>query len=164
MLGSSQNLPTQGLGFPASSWRIWAGADFLDPQRDMPTLRSAQARIASSCMGEKRPARRLVYSARPTRAERISRAILARARISLFKSTTSAAVTPSLNAFPLPLASGEFARLAERRGWTNGSPHIYGKEDSQVRLSIPIHGATRLKAGLCCHLAELAGLEDELEN
>jgi len=130
----------------------------------MPNLRSAQARIASSCMGEKRPARRLVYSARPTRAERISRAILARARISLFKSTTSAAVTPSLNAFPLPLASGEFARLAERRGWTNGSPHIYGKEDSQVRLSIPIHGATRLKAGLCCHLAELAGLEDELEN
>jgi hypothetical protein len=81
-----------------------------------------------------------------------------------FKSTTSAAVTPSLNAFLLPLGSGEFAWLAERRGWINRSPHIYGKEGSQVRLSIPIHGATRLKAGLCCHLAELAGLEDGLEN
>ena len=61
----------------------------------------------------------------------------------------------------------EFARLAERRGWKllriNGSHHIYGREGSQVRLSIPIHGATLLKPGLCRHLAKLAGLEGELD-
>jgi predicted RNA binding protein YcfA (HicA-like mRNA interferase family) len=61
----------------------------------------------------------------------------------------------------------EFARIAERRGWKllriNGSHHIYGKDGSQVRLSVPIHGATPLKPGLCRHLAKLAGVEAELD-
>jgi predicted RNA binding protein YcfA (HicA-like mRNA interferase family) len=55
----------------------------------------------------------------------------------------------------------------ERHGWKllriNGSHHIYGKEGSQVRLSVPIHGATPLKPGLCRHLAKLAGVEAELD-
>ncbi|MFZ0209329.1 MAG: type II toxin-antitoxin system HicA family toxin [Roseiarcus sp.] len=65
------------------------------------------------------------------------------------------------------MSGREFARLVERHGWKllriNGSHHIYGKEGSQVRLSVPIHGATPLKPGLCRHLAKLAGVEAELD-
>ncbi len=59
----------------------------------------------------------------------------------------------------------DFARIIERRGRTllriSGSHHIYGKSDSVVRLSIPIHGNKPLKTGLLRHLAKLAGLSDE---
>ena len=58
----------------------------------------------------------------------------------------------------------DFARLVERRGWTllriSGSQHIYGKDGSIVRLSIPIHGNVQLKTGLLKHLAKAAGLSD----
>ncbi|HZO44324.1 MAG TPA: type II toxin-antitoxin system HicA family toxin [Xanthobacteraceae bacterium] len=61
----------------------------------------------------------------------------------------------------------EFARIVERRGWrllrVAGSHHIYGKQGSVVRLSIPIHGNRPLKTGLLRHLAKLAEVEDELE-
>jgi predicted RNA binding protein YcfA (HicA-like mRNA interferase family) len=40
------------------------------------------------------------------------------------------------------LSGRDFARIIERRGWTllrvNGSHHIYGKQGSAVRLSVPI--------------------------
>ena len=60
-----------------------------------------------------------------------------------------------------------FAKLVERRGWRllriNGSHHIYGKDGSVVRLTIPIHGNTALKIGLQRHLMKAAGLsEDDL--
>ncbi|MBL8906932.1 MAG: type II toxin-antitoxin system HicA family toxin [Rhizobiales bacterium] len=55
-----------------------------------------------------------------------------------------------------------FARIVERHGWrllrVAGSHHIYGKPGSIVRLSIPIHGNTPLKAGLLNHLIKSAGL------
>lgn len=55
--------------------------------------------------------------------------------------------------------------MVERKGWAllrvNGSHHIYGREGSPVRLSIPIHGARPLKAGLLRHLAKAAGLSDD---
>jgi predicted RNA binding protein YcfA (HicA-like mRNA interferase family) len=62
----------------------------------------------------------------------------------------------------------EFARLAERHGWellrVHGSHHVYGKEGSVVRLSIPIHGNATLKVGLLKHLMKMAGLnESDLE-
>jgi predicted RNA binding protein YcfA (HicA-like mRNA interferase family) len=65
------------------------------------------------------------------------------------------------------LTGRDFARLLERRGWRllriNGSHHIYGKQDVEVRLSIPIHGNTPLKIGLLRHLAKLSDIqEDEL--
>ena len=45
-----------------------------------------------------------------------------------------------------------FARAIEKRGWKllriAGSHHIYGREGSVVRLSVPIHGAKPLKTGL----------------
>ena len=57
-----------------------------------------------------------------------------------------------------------FAKLVERRGWRllriNGSHHIYGKDGSVVRLTVPIHGNTALKIGLQRHLMKLADIED----
>ena len=58
----------------------------------------------------------------------------------------------------------EFARLIERRGWVllrvNGSHHIYGKDGSVVRLSVPIHGNAALKTGLLRHLMKFADLSE----
>jgi predicted RNA binding protein YcfA (HicA-like mRNA interferase family) len=63
------------------------------------------------------------------------------------------------------VAGRDFARLVERRGWrllrVAGSHHIYGREGSVVRLSIPIHGNRPLKIGLLRHLAKLAEISDD---
>ena len=57
-----------------------------------------------------------------------------------------------------------FARAIEKRGWKllriAGSHHIYGREGSVVRLSVPVHGAKPLKTGLLRHLMKLAGLNE----
>ena len=57
-----------------------------------------------------------------------------------------------------------FARVVERQGWKllriAGSHHIYGKDGSIVRLSVPIHGNKPLKLGLLRHLMKQAGLEE----
>jgi predicted RNA binding protein YcfA (HicA-like mRNA interferase family) len=58
-------------------------------------------------------------------------------------------------------------RVLERNGWilrrVRGSHHIYGKDGSVVRLSVPVHGNKPLKAGLLAHLLKQAGLtEDDL--
>ena len=45
----------------------------------------------------------------------------------------------------------------------NGSHHIYGKDSSPIRLSVPVHGDQPLKTGLLRHLLGLAELsEDDL--
>jgi predicted RNA binding protein YcfA (HicA-like mRNA interferase family) len=58
-----------------------------------------------------------------------------------------------------------FARAVERRGWTllrvAGSHHIYGREGSVVRLSVPVHGNQPLKIGLLRHLMKLADIAEE---
>ncbi len=63
-----------------------------------------------------------------------------------------------------PLSGKALARLVERHGWAllrvHGSHHIYGKEGSVVRLSIPIHGNKPLKTGLLRHLLKAAGITD----
>ncbi|WP_108459954.1 type II toxin-antitoxin system HicA family toxin [Devosia naphthalenivorans] len=63
------------------------------------------------------------------------------------------------------ISGRDFARMIERRGWTllriNGSHHIYGRSGSPVRISLPVHGNTPLKAGLLRHLAKLAGIPDD---
>ncbi|WP_287054963.1 type II toxin-antitoxin system HicA family toxin [Mesorhizobium sp.] len=41
-----------------------------------------------------------------------------------------------------------------------GNHHIYGKEGSIVRLSIPIHGNRPLKTGLLRHLLALAEMSE----
>jgi predicted RNA binding protein YcfA (HicA-like mRNA interferase family) len=64
-----------------------------------------------------------------------------------------------------PVSGRELARAVERSGWTllrvHGSHHIYGKEGSTVRLSVPIHGDQPLKSGLLHHLMKLAELSEE---
>ena len=60
-----------------------------------------------------------------------------------------------------------FARAVERQGWkllrVAGSHHIYGKDGSIVRLSVPIHGNKPLKLGLLRHLMKQSGIvEDEI--
>ncbi|HLG14188.1 MAG TPA: type II toxin-antitoxin system HicA family toxin [Blastocatellia bacterium] len=59
----------------------------------------------------------------------------------------------------------EFAKVLERHGWVllrvQGSHHIYGKQGSNVRLSVPIHGHRSLKTGLVTHLMKLAGLTEQ---
>jgi predicted RNA binding protein YcfA (HicA-like mRNA interferase family) len=61
------------------------------------------------------------------------------------------------------LSGKELARLVEQHGWkllrVQGSHHIYGKQGSIVRLSIPIHGNQPLKTGLLRHLLKSAGIE-----
>ena len=58
----------------------------------------------------------------------------------------------------------EFAKTVERHGWrllrVAGSHHIYGKDASTIRLSIPIHGNRPLKSGLLHHLMKLAALSE----
>jgi predicted RNA binding protein YcfA (HicA-like mRNA interferase family) len=65
------------------------------------------------------------------------------------------------------LSGRELAKVLERQGWrllrVQGSHHIYGKEESVVRLLVPIHGNQPLKTGLLNHLLKMAGLgENEL--
>lgn len=64
-----------------------------------------------------------------------------------------------------PLSGRDLAQLVERRGWRlmriSGSHHIYGKEGSIVRLSIPIHSNRPLKVGLLRHLTKLAEIPDD---
>jgi predicted RNA binding protein YcfA (HicA-like mRNA interferase family) len=58
----------------------------------------------------------------------------------------------------------KLARALEKQGWLllriAGSHHIYGREGSIVRLSVPIHGAKPLKTGLLRHLMKLANLTE----
>ncbi|MCO6437761.1 MAG: type II toxin-antitoxin system HicA family toxin [Phycisphaerae bacterium] len=55
-------------------------------------------------------------------------------------------------------------KLLRRHGWEvlriHGSHHVMGKEDSNVRLSIPVHGNKPLKTGLVSHLLKMAGLSE----
>ncbi len=60
------------------------------------------------------------------------------------------------------LSGKQLARVLERHGWrllrTQGSHHVYGKEGSIVRLSVPVHGNQPIKSGLLNHLLKMAGL------
>ncbi|TPO13082.1 type II toxin-antitoxin system HicA family toxin [Mesorhizobium sp. B1-1-5] len=63
-----------------------------------------------------------------------------------------------------PISGKDLARIVERQGWLllriAGSHHIYGKEGSIVRLSIPIHGNKPLKTGLLRHLLKMAQIDE----
>jgi predicted RNA binding protein YcfA (HicA-like mRNA interferase family) len=62
------------------------------------------------------------------------------------------------------ISGKDFSKILERNGWSllrvNGSHHIYGKQGSIVRISVPIHGNTALKIGLQRALMKLAGLTE----
>jgi predicted RNA binding protein YcfA (HicA-like mRNA interferase family) len=63
------------------------------------------------------------------------------------------------------LSGKELAKVLERHGWKllrlHGSHHIYGKAESIVRISVPIHGNQILKLGLQKHLLKMAGITEE---
>ena len=63
------------------------------------------------------------------------------------------------------LSGKDLAKLLEKNGWEllriHGSHHIYGKPNSIVRLSVPIHGNKPLKTGLLRRLLKLAELDEE---
>ena len=62
------------------------------------------------------------------------------------------------------ISGKELAKVLERHGWSllrvQSSHHIYGKQGSNVRLSVPVHGTQTLKTGLLKHLMKLAGLTE----
>jgi predicted RNA binding protein YcfA (HicA-like mRNA interferase family) len=62
------------------------------------------------------------------------------------------------------ISGKELAKVLERHGWSllrvQSSHHIYGKQGSSVRLSIPVDGNQTLKTGLLKHLMKLAGLTE----
>ena len=62
------------------------------------------------------------------------------------------------------MSGKELARVLEQQGWElkriSGSHHIYAKAGEVVRISVPIHGNTPLKAGLLNHLLKLAKLNE----
>ena len=64
-----------------------------------------------------------------------------------------------------PVSGKALKRALERHGWllrrVHGSHHIYGKDGSIVRLSVPVHGNKPLKTGLLAHLLKQAGLSEE---
>jgi predicted RNA binding protein YcfA (HicA-like mRNA interferase family) len=63
------------------------------------------------------------------------------------------------------ISGKELAKILEKRGWNllrvQGSHHIYGKTESDVRLSVPIHKNQTLKIGLLKHLLKQAALTEE---
>jgi len=63
------------------------------------------------------------------------------------------------------ISGKELTKIVERHGWhfqrIKGSHHIYAKEGSIVRLSIPVHGNKPLKFGLLKHLLKMAGLTEK---
>ncbi len=63
------------------------------------------------------------------------------------------------------LSGKELGKLLEQHGWqllrVHGSHHIYGKPDTIVRLSVPIHGNKPLKSGLLRHMLKLAEIDSE---
>jgi predicted RNA binding protein YcfA (HicA-like mRNA interferase family) len=63
------------------------------------------------------------------------------------------------------ISGKKFAKILERNGWNllriQGSHHIYGKANSDVRLSVPIHKNQTLKIGLQSHLMKMANLKEE---
>lgn len=62
------------------------------------------------------------------------------------------------------ISGRRFCKVLERRGWAlrriHGSHHIYGKDGSVVRLSVPVHGTKALKRGLLAHLLKMAELSE----
>lgn len=62
------------------------------------------------------------------------------------------------------ISGKKFIKVLEYHGWRlmriQGSHHIYAKEESIVRISVPIHGNKSLKQGLVKHFLKLAQLTE----
>lgn len=64
-----------------------------------------------------------------------------------------------------PMSGKDVAKVLEQHGWeccrVRGSHHIYCKQGSIVRLSVPIHGNKPLGEGLLKHLLKMAEIPQE---
>jgi predicted RNA binding protein YcfA (HicA-like mRNA interferase family) len=62
------------------------------------------------------------------------------------------------------ISGKDLCRLLEAHGWSllriHGSHHVYGKLESVVRPSVPVHGNKPLKIGLIKHLLQAADLSE----
>jgi predicted RNA binding protein YcfA (HicA-like mRNA interferase family) len=62
------------------------------------------------------------------------------------------------------LSGKEFCKLLESKGWhlarINGSHHIYAKQGSIVRISVPVHANKSLKMGLQKAMMKSADITD----
>jgi len=62
------------------------------------------------------------------------------------------------------MSGKDLAKQLELNGWRllriQGSHHIYGKEGTIARISVPIHGNRALRKGLLRHLLKSANLSD----
>ena len=62
------------------------------------------------------------------------------------------------------ISGKHLAKLLEKRGWilarVNGSHHIYTKEGSSARISIPIYANQSLKIGLLKSLMKIAEIDE----
>lgn len=64
-----------------------------------------------------------------------------------------------------PVSGKDLCRILEQHRWVllrvHGSHHIYGKEGSIVRLSIPVHDNQTLSPDLEHHVLKSAGLTQQ---
>ena len=62
------------------------------------------------------------------------------------------------------LSGKEFCKLLQGKGWSlariNGSHHIYTKQGSILRISVPVHGNKSLKYGLQKSLMKSAEIKE----
>ena len=63
-----------------------------------------------------------------------------------------------------PVSGKDLSQILEHQGWllrrVHGSHHIYGKEGSIARLSVPVHENHELSPDLQHHLLKSAGLTE----
>lgn len=62
------------------------------------------------------------------------------------------------------LSGRQFCKILEARGWKavriTGSHHIYTKDDSNLRITVPVHGNKDLKTGLQRALMKAASITE----
>jgi len=62
------------------------------------------------------------------------------------------------------ISGKDFCKLLERKGWElariNGSHHIYIKQGTTYRISIPVHKNQDLKIGLLKSIMKIAEIEE----
>lgn len=62
------------------------------------------------------------------------------------------------------ISGKNFCKLLEKKGWVlariNGSHHIYTKEHTVFRISVPVHKNKELKTGLLKSLMKIADINE----
>ena len=62
------------------------------------------------------------------------------------------------------ISGKNFCKLLEKRGWVlariNGSHHIYTKEHTVFRISVPVHKNKELKTGLLKSLMKITDINE----